>query len=204
MQDFQDKGNFDLLSTAPPSSTVKGFFTNFNYAVFCRDALSLELKLVNPSHWYLEMSADAQRLAPIAVHVRRGDVLNYKDMEGVTGEEYYNEAIRIATQKLGNREIWLFTNDQNVFREWEIFKVFPTRLVVPPQGEVDDPAESLMLMTQAGANIITNSSFSLVGAIFNKHSNLVICPSHATRNGRIKTNDLFPIHWLKLEPRWMD
>ena len=76
------------------------------------------------------------------------------------------------------------------------------KVVLPPEGEKNDPAEHMKLMTLASANIIGNSSFAIFGALFNQSVEIVVCPSEPLRNERLGWTVLYCDNWVRIEPKW--
>lgn len=183
---------------------IRGNFTTIDFAKQAINASDFELKLRNASIWYSEMEALARVRKPISVHVRRTDNLNSKNSDGVLSEEFFVDALALVEQRIGKREIWLFTDNPTEVSDWQIFKEREVKVIHPPKGEKNDPAEHMKLMTLASANIIGNSSFAIFGALFNQSGEIVVCPSEPLRNGRIGWTDLFCDNWVRIEPKWED
>jgi hypothetical protein len=183
---------------------IRGNFTTIKFAKEAIETSDFKLMLKAPSKWYLEMEARAQLHKPISIHVRRTDNLFSKNSDGVLREEFFNDALMLVEQKIGIREIWLFTDNPAEVRQWQMFAKREVKVVLPPKGEKNDPAEHMKLMTLASANIIGNSSFAIFGALFNQSVEIVVCPSEPLRNGRIGWKELYCENWVRIEPKWED
>ena len=199
LKDGEEPQNLDMNPLR-----IRGNFTTIKFAKEAMETSAFELMLKAPSRWYLEMEARAKLDKPISIHVRRTDNLYSKNSDGVLREEFFNDALMLVEQKIGIREIWLFTDNPGEVRQWQMFENRVVKVVLPPEGEKNDPAEHMKLMTLASANIIGNSSFAIFGALFNQSGEIVVCPSEPLRNGRIDWKELYCDNWVRIEPKWED
>jgi hypothetical protein len=183
---------------------IRGNFTTIKFAKEAIETSDFKLILKAPSKWYLEMEARAELHKPISIHIRRTDNLFSKNSDGVLREEFFNDALMLVEQKIGIREVWIFTDNPAEVRQWQMFAKREVKVVLPPNGEKNDPAEHMKLMTLASANIIGNSSFAIFGALFNHSGEIVVCPNEPLRNGRIGWKELYCENWVRIEPKWED
>jgi hypothetical protein len=123
------------------------------------------------------------------IHVRRGDYLDNRDIHHVHGREYYENAYKLLTEKLGYQptQALILSDDIEWCRQQEWLTAIPGVQFVDEANELD--ALALMSLIKAGA-IIANSTFSWWGAVFNVET--VIYPKRWMSSEVV---DLFPPQW---------
>ena len=148
-----------------------------------------------------DTAAVAQRTSSsnsVSLHVRRGDYV--KDPKtftyhGTCEPDYYRKAIAHLKERIGEMEIFVFSDDIDWVKE-NIRSEFPMTFVNHP-GRQD--YEDLYLMSLCRHNIIANSSFSWWGAWLNPNpEKVVIAPSRWFNKSDADTRDLLPAEWIKL------
>ncbi|MFH1461878.1 MAG: alpha-1,2-fucosyltransferase [bacterium] len=128
----------------------------------------------------------------ISLHIRRGDYVN-KENYNVLPIEYYNEAIKIITEKNSDIHLFIFSDDI-VWAKNNLNTEFPITFIY---GNKD--YQDLILMSLCKHNIIANSSFSWWGAWLNSNPNkIVIAPKKWFNKTEINTEDLIPKSWIKI------
>jgi hypothetical protein len=203
----QPRSNYDpeLIHKIKPGYRMKGFFTTCEYLEYLQKNNKFRtLELRSPSSWFQRVSRSAIQLRPIMIHVRRGDFLQNKDTYGVLSEQYYQAALKKAFEIVGERSVWLFSDDIEYVRNWKMFRNYDVFAVgnTDLQDKKQDPAEHLKLMTYASINIVSNSSFSLFGALLNPNSEATICPSSSTKMKELDLNSFYPSSWLRISADW--
>lgn len=108
-----------------------------------------------------------------AIHVRRGDYLNFPDHHPVPSMEYYSKAIKILNSE--TEVFMVFSDDIDWCKE-----KFVGNFVF---SEDTDEFIDLMKMTRCDNYIIANSSFSWWGSYLCKKRNKTIAPSQWVGNG---------------------
>lgn len=105
----------------------------------------------------------------VSIHVRRGDFVKYQNH--VMGKQYYQKAVNIMENKVGEVNYFVFADDMNYARE-----LFQQSLnVFYVQGNVNaDSWMDMYLMSLCDNNIIANSSFSFWGAYLNQNDEKVV------------------------------
>ena len=154
---------------------LRGYFQTWKYAQSLISSAGLVPKLENPSIWYSEMSENAKKLAPIVIHVRRGDYQAHGDKYGLLSRTYYLNALRIIPEELRSNPIWVFSDEIDIAKDLLAGELpLGTLWIEPPKNS--NPAESFMLMTLGYAHIIANSTFSYWAAQLSLTSQIVIAP----------------------------
>lgn len=134
----------------------------------------------------------------IAIHVRRGDYLNYPDKHPTPSlKNYYYKAMELFK----NRKFLIFSDDkrycENHFNFWDeqfSWELYP---------DLND-YEYLQLMASCKDFIIANSSYSWWGAWLSRNEDKkIICPSYGNwfgkGNANLYPNDIIPEDWIQIE-----
>ena len=92
----------------------------------------------------------------VALHVRLGDYLKFKDVYGTTGPDYYKRVL--SSEELQGREIWLFSDQPDsaleiLAGESRIHRVITNKYTL-------SSAETISLMSYAKIIVASNSTFS--------------------------------------------
>ena len=180
---------------------LRGYFQTWKYAQSLISSDGLVPKLENPSIWYTEMYERAKKLAPIVIHVRRGDYQAHGDKYGLLSCAYYLNALRIIPKELRNNPIWVFSDDIDLAKDL-LARELPlgTLWIQPPMKS--NPAESFMLMTLGYAHIIANSTFSYWAAQLSSTSQIVIAPKKWFKSME-DPQDLINPSWSLVESDWI-
>jgi len=190
------------LDSIRPGMLIRGYYQTFRYVwsvVQRPDFGGLELTI--PSTWFQDMKREAKAVAPIMLHVRRGDYAKPANSNfGMLSAEYYERAVEQLQAKLGTTSpVWVFSDEIETVRQ-ELAGHFSgvVRFVDPPSGV--SAAESLMLMSSGAANVISNSTFSWWSAILNPDA-IVVAPTKWFK-AMEDPEDLIPGGWLREESVW--
>ncbi|MEG9320819.1 alpha-1,2-fucosyltransferase [Fusobacterium varium] len=145
----------------------------------------------------LYIKNEIEKVESISIHVRRGDYIGNKVLDGLAPLEYYERALRYIKVKIKNPVFFIFSDDI----EWckENLKInFPTYYINWNKGE--ESFRDMQLMSLCKHNIIPNSSFSWWGAWLNNNPNkIVIAPEIWFRKETgYKYKDIVPETWIKI------
>lgn len=126
----------------------------------------------------------------VAVHVRRGDYLMFHHIHTPCTIEYYNQALSLLKEKIGEFTPIFISDD----KQWCVDNF--GGIVSPFTDELED----LILMTVCDHNIIANSTFSWWGAYLNQNKDrIVIAPQlWFGAAGPQDQEDTLPNNWIKL------
>jgi len=177
---------------------IDGFFQTWRYFTNLKNSKEQEFKLKKPSRWYLEMKSRIEVEKPIVMHVRRGD---YEASGlGVLSNDYYKESIIMLSNYMRVEQIWIFSDEpQKAREELELLNLGKISYIIPPKGS--SAVESLLLMAEAEAIVIANSTFSWWSATLSKKGTMVICPDKWFQNAQ-DPRDLIPPHWTRIPSLW--
>ena len=128
----------------------------------------------------------------VAIHVRRGDYLQFPDHHPIQTEEYYKR----AAEEVGiNSKFLIFSDDLEGCKY--LFDSIPTKYFYSTGVDWSD----LYMMSLCRDNIIANSSFSWWAAYLNANpSKKVIAPTNwfGPVYANLNTEDLIPNNWIKI------
>ena len=152
----------ESLRGAFPPKVIKADFEN----IFSLPPKEGILKLLRfreqSSPWLKKMKILAIAETPIAIHVRRSDYLNFSETYPVLGVPYYKEAIAFMRGELGDRPLWLFSDEPHlVCAEFES-EIHFDRIIVAPDNS--SSVDTLELLANSFGVITANSTFSWWGA----------------------------------------
>lgn len=128
----------------------------------------------------------------VSIHIRRGDYLKFKGIHDPCSIEYYNKAMDIMKNQVGDFHAYFVSDDIEWCREiFEGHGSFSKNI-----DELDD----LILMVNSDHNIIANSSFSWWGAYLNNNNNKkIISPKKwFGPRGPQDQQDIIPECWIKI------
>lgn len=157
-----------LLFRAAPVQ-VRGFFQTSRYAqILWPEASKRRLQITSPSSWLIDQIQAADEARPIVLHVRRGDYVHHTSF-GLLSRQYYVDRIDECYDRVGDRPIWVFSDQPGLADEWRLPRVSEVR---SPRGA----AEDLLLMSYGSAIVAANSTFSWWGAWMSDPSTHVFMP----------------------------
>jgi hypothetical protein len=134
-------------------------------------------------------------LTQIAIHVRRGDYLQFPDVYPIVDCSYYIRAIQEIEKRVpGERLYKIFSDDIAWCREQDMFQSLPNVEFVDERDEIK--ALCLMIACKGGC-ICANSSFSWWGAYLGAFQNGSPCIApQAWCKGF--TGELLPSSWIQI------
>jgi len=182
----------------PEGHTFRGYFASLRYFTWLRDNdEGFTISLKTPSVFYEENKKVLEASDFLSLHVRRGDYVGMEDVFGLVGRDYFLNGIR-TLKEMGARwnRIAVFSDDLAIARVLLEGALEGERVIFidPPAGT--DDAESMALMTLASCHVISNSSFSLWGAVLSQAGDFVIAPEPWSK-GMPMPVDLLPSSWTR-------
>jgi hypothetical protein len=155
--------------------------------------------ILTPSLGYFQLREELQNNRVIAIHIRLGDYLNFREVYGVTNESYYVNAIReIANAMVGNTSgIWLFSDDPVAAAELVSSSLKIDKVINDSYGL--NEAESIALISAASGIVGSNSTFSWWASYLSKEDlTQVVMPKKYMRGTLMKDTGLYVSDWLYL------
>jgi len=196
----KDIHNIGQFLTIPDNSYLEGYWGSEKYFKNIEKIIRQDFTFKSRPDWEnKKLIEKIQNSMSISIHIRRGDyVLDKKTnkFHGVCSFKYYQQAIRLITQKVSNPHFFIFSDDP----QWveKHFKLQQPMEVVKHNYRKNHH-EDMRLMACCYHHIIANSSFSWWGAWLNSHQDkIVIAPKKWFRDPSINTKDLVPQSWIKI------
>lgn len=136
----------------------------------------------------------------VAVHVRRGDYLQYPTKHPVVTMEYLHQAIRYFDPADNNFFIfsddlpWCRANIPKLFNHGQNYRFV----------EAGNPVEDMKSMAMCENNICANSSYSVMAAILNSNPwKKVVCPDESSYfgidNKHLDVRSMMPPDWVRIK-----
>ena len=193
----ESNDSFTLFDEITTPVTINSYCGNRVYFEdFSSEIVTQITNIKNPSGTYQRLSEEIRQQSPIAIHLRLGDYKNLIDVYGKPDINYYKNGIDLLKLKLGERPIWVFSDEPAKAEEF-----FSNEIQVDKFVEVNQevrPIEYLNAMAQCLGIVCANSSFSWwAGYIASERSAAqVIFPRPMFNLEAIKE----PFNWLP--PNW--
>jgi hypothetical protein len=194
----------ELFRTIRKPVVINSYCSSPAYFSDCQDELANQISQIRqPSKWYTETVKDLEQDAPIALHVRLGDYKNLGSMYGSPDPEYYSNAVRLITEKIGKRPIWLFS-DEPELAEAIVGNHVEIDRVIDPKAS-DRAIEHLNLLGKCHGIVCANSSFSWWGGFLSSQlvgGSVVVFPNPMFDSPEYKEpENWIPADWVRLARR---
>lgn len=177
---------------------IDGFFVSHQYFNFLQEAGNVhDLDLRNPSQEYLSAMSRLTQNEYIALHIRRGDMINYKEDYGNLNLKYYERALAILPIETNSLTLYIFSDDIQIAREFAS-KLKWTQIEIV--SGISDPAENFTLFSKGSYLITANSSFSGWAALLSKSAKISIAPEPYFKNPKLRFE--LPTKWTSVESSW--
>lgn len=189
------------LFTVETPAYIFGYFQCEKYFENVREQLLKDFELTKPlNNKNKKMLNKIKNTESVSIHFRRGDYTKTRVAQylGMCSTEYYKNAVKVIADKLDKKTtLFVFSDDMKWVKENVEFD-FDTVYVdinSGKQGYFD-----LELMKNCKHNIISNSSFSWMGAWLNDNPNkIVVAPTPWHNSDTINSDDIVPDSWIKLK-----
>ena len=193
---FLSSSQFSILP-----KRVSGYFGDFAIYDHIKEQVR-ELRLRKRSSKYTALKDFYQKVPCIGIHLRAGDFLNMKETVGVLDDDFYLESLEQALRAAPRSSLLVFSNDEVHARKrvagWKINNYE----IISPQT-LNDPAESLEMMSQCDYIITANSTFSFWAAKLSKRKKGVWIPKHWRRDGWPEIQNV-PPDWVRTPNSWQN
>ena len=194
----------EVFKTIHKSVVINSYCSSPAYFPDCQDELAKQISQIHkPSQWYLQISKELAEVSPIALHVRLGDYKNLSSIYGRPDPDYYANAVNFITQRIGERPIWLFSDEPDLASKI-LGKHIKISKVVDPNLS-DRAIEHLNLIGKCQGIVCANSSFSWWGGFLSSklvEDSVVVFPSPMFDSLEYKEpKNWIPAEWVRLERR---
>ena len=163
-----------------------------NYSDIIKKDFTIKLKYLNTID--RNLLTQIENSNSVALHVRRGDYVNNKDVNkflGICDKSYYESAIEFIKNKVVDPRFYIFSDDP----DWCLKEFGNEFFIISGNHDWQD----LWLMSKCKNQIIANSSFSWWAAWLNNNmEKIVVAPKKWFSGMNIKIDDRLPESWIKL------
>jgi hypothetical protein len=190
-----------LLALVPPV-VLQGYYQSVRYFHEIGDELRTQIRLRGQpcARFYEALNVIESSRTPVAVHVRRGDLITENGvhpLHGCLGWPYYSIALHVMKHLIDHEhDLFLFGDDLVALSELQ--QKMPQSIIVS-QSDLS-AAEDLILMKKCRHFITANSTFSWWGAWLGEAPDkIVISPRQWFSPSGLRQNnvcDLIPEGWL--------
>jgi hypothetical protein len=178
------KGNFTLLGNFHSFAWV-------SHEARAKMRSMLHLENIEELNYFRELAILEK---PTAIHIRLGDYLEISELNVIT-KEYFARSLRYLQEKSRTENFWIFTNDEDSFRDYLPTEVLENIRVIPQHLSA---CETLEVMRMCDNYIISNSTFSWWGAFLSHNQEPIVV---APKNWFSKHPEPFricPDDWVRL------
>jgi hypothetical protein len=180
--------SYNALSRIDSNVCFKGYYQSYKYFI---DYIKNINNLLN-----VEFRQTSNNKC--AIHIRRGDYLNYPNVYEILDVDYYYEAMNFIGREC---DFYIFTNDIS----WCLnkFKKDNIHIIDEP-----DPVKSLYQLASFNKIIIANSTFSWWAAFLNNNDKIVVSPNKWFKPEYLKKitkknynewiDDMIPKNWFNI------
>ena len=193
----EDKNdNFESVTTKiRKNSYLDGYWQNIDYLYNVKKIMQreIDLKQQNSTIKYLMNKISIHNSC--SVHIRRGDYLSkpFNKIYNVCTEEYYQNAFKIIESRISNPLYFIFTDDIN----WSKLKLDNLNNKIFINDFNLNDYEEFFLLSKCKSHIISNSTFSFIGAWLNYQDNIIIEPDEWFKN--MRSGNKLVKDWIKLQ-----
>ena len=186
------------LLGAKNGSRLSGYFQCWRYIESVAELIRHGLRRpLNLSSWYRQTSLQLSKAGDwTAVHVRLGNYTSLEKM-GVVSSSYYTRSLELVRRLHGPLPVVVFSDQPERAKQMSCFQDGQFQFIESPSNV--RAIDSLLLMSQATAKIIGNSTFSWWAAFLeDKPTNTVVAPRPWLASYTFNERDLFPPHWYTI------
>lgn len=140
------------------------------------------------------MAQEMEQSASVSVHIRRGDYKNPENAAmfgNICTPAYYQTAIAVMKEKVGDARFYLFSDDPEYVRTH--FK--GEKFIVVDINRGENSFFDMWLMSRCKHNICANSTFSFWGARLNGNENKIMIRPTIHKNSQIFVKDEMEALW---------
>jgi hypothetical protein len=194
----------EVFRTIRKPVVINSYCSSQVYFPDCQDELAKQISEIRqPSQWYIQTAKELERDAPIALHVRLGDYKNLGSMYGSPDPQYYANAVKLITERIGKHPIWLFSDEPELASKILEKHVTVSRIIDPKAS--DRAIEHLNLLGKCQGIVCANSSFSWWGGFLSSQlvsGSVVVFPNPMFDSPEYKEpKNWIPADWVRLERR---
>jgi hypothetical protein len=191
--------NIYLLKT-DKNIYLQGDFNSYRNFIDYEAEIRQEFEFsIEPSLENKKIIDEMSQVNSVAIHFRRGIVLETNSNYLVLPLDYYLKAIEYIISKVPEPSFYLFSDDPKWVKDNIKIPAFPVKII--DHNDQRHSYEDLRLMSACKHVIMANSGFSWWAAWLGKKPNqIVIAPKHFWKNDiyDVISSDFYPEDWVKL------
>ena len=202
---YQDNllGGENALSDVRNGWKVRGFFQTFAVAErFLAEIGREPLTLIQESEELQRRTIEVRRVKSVAIHMRRGDYLEYKDSFGVLDDNYYLSALEMMLQKRDFEKVFIFSDSPDSVISFQQKVKLDSEIISPSDLK---PSETLVLMSRCSAILTSNSTFSFWASMLASHDDVIYPePWFRSSDEWLQSSDFSNPNWRSIKPLWLN
>lgn len=191
--------NIYLLKT-DKNIYLQGDFNSYRNFIDYEREIRKEFEFsVDPSEENKKIIEEMSQVNSVAIHFRRGIILETNSNYLVLPLEYYLKAIDYIISSVDSPNFYLFSDDPQWVKDNIKIYGFPVRVI--DHNDQRHNYEDMRLMSACKHVIMANSGFSWWAAwLGKKDGQIVIAPKHFWKNDiyDVMNSDFYPDNWIKL------
>ncbi len=194
-------GNSEISREKLDGWKVRGFFQDYRVAedfihIFGETAITLK----NESRKLRRLSDEVNQKTFAAVHIRRGDYLNYQESFGLLSDDYYANALKTLSEKKNFSETVIFTDSPEMVEDLRDKLHMKSRVVSPSDLST---SETMVLMSRCSGLVTSNSTFSFWAGILGNDLEVVVPdPWFKSTDAWLRSADFSKPEWLRQKAIW--
>ena len=194
-------GNSEISNKNLDGWKVRGFFQDYRVAedfihIFGESAISLQKE----SRKLSRTSDEISQKSVAAIHVRRGDYLNYQDSFGLLSDDYYVNALKTLSEKKNFSEALVFTDSPETVEDLRDKLDMKSRIISPSDLGT---SETMVLMSRCSGLVTSNSTFSFWAGILGDDLEVVVPdPWFKSTDAWLRSADFSKPEWLRQKAIW--
>ena len=194
-------GNSEISRENLDGWKVRGFFQDYRVAedfidIFGESAISLKKESRELSRIIDEIS----QKGVAAIHVRRGDYLNYQESFGLLSDDYYVSALKTLSERKNFSETVIFTDSPEMVEDLRDKLDMKSRVISPSDLST---SETMVLMSRCIGLVTSNSTFSFWAGILGNDLEVVVPdPWFKSTDAWLRSADFSKPEWLQQKAIW--
>lgn len=169
----KDSLHFNSAILDNPRKYIEGYWQSELYFKDIAQQVKNAFVFKNIDSMNASYASNMRECESVSLHIRRGDYASYG--MALIGNEYYEKAVEIIRNKIGEVRFFIFSDDAAEARKMADKMGINYQIMNHNLGR--DSYKDMYLMSQCKHNIIANSSFSWWGAWLNNFPHkIVIAP----------------------------
>ncbi len=192
--------NFDISQKSIISLIVFPHYKSYTFFPVIKNELHSIFEFpVDNDVRNINLIKEMKKCQSVSVHIRRGDYQSkivWRILLGdICEKQYYNDAITYIKQKFSNPQFYIFSDDI----DWVKQNISLDNATYVNWNKGENSFRDMQLMSHCKANIIANSTFSLMAAWLNVHDDCIrIAPLKWNNTNQNLCNKYVPSDWVKI------